>query len=332
MDWEIAKSAIDLIIGNTVQQKQEECSIEFHGGGEPTWNWSVFKSSVDYFQTCANRNGLISKVSLVTNGMLSEKQIEWIIGRNIKTIQISLDGPEEIQNVQRPTIGGGKSFSVVFRTIKSFLARGTEIMLHSVVTKDSVDRIPEIVQFFGYNFPHLMVQIEPACPCGRGLSTGQQFPSPEIFVKRFIESLEIAKSFGIELIYSGAGPQLTETHEGFCGVCEPNFVVTPLGFVTACHEVAEFHHPHADLFIYGHWDKESSRFIFDHQKIKSLKKLSTQRNPLCCECFAQFYCAGECLVKNINEKGKKDISFSDPRCRINRELMKHYIFSRLYGD
>jgi len=168
MDWEIAKSAIDLIIGNTVQQKQEECSIEFHGGGEPTWNWSVFKSSVDYFQTCANRNGLISKVSLVTNGMLSEKQIEWIIGRNIKTIQISLDGPEEIQNVQRPTIGGGKSFSVVFRTIKSFLARGTEIMLHSVVTKDSVDRIPEIVQFFGYNFPHLMVQIEPACPCGRG--------------------------------------------------------------------------------------------------------------------------------------------------------------------
>lgn len=331
MTWEIAKAAIDFIVENTKQNEEKECSLEFHGGGEPTWNWPVFQSSLSYFQEHTRGNGLVSKVNLVTNGMLSETQTDWIVKHNLRTVQVSLDGMEEIHDSQRPTAGGDKSFAVVYRTIRSFLAKGAEVVIHSVVTEIGVKRIPEIVCFFGKNFPGLTVQIEPACPCGRGLATGQQFPSPEIFAKGFIEALDIAKSFGIDLIYSGVSSRLTEIHRSFCGVSEPNFVVTPEGFITACHEVADLTHPLADLFIYGQWDKMSGEFIVNHQKIKDIKNLALEGNSLCRDCFAQFYCAGECLAKNLSDKIEKSSLSPDSRCRINRELTKYYIFSHLFS-
>jgi len=331
MSWEVAKAAIDFIIENAKQSKEKECSLEFHGGGEPTWNWPIFQSSLNYFWEHAQKNNLVSKANLVTNGVLSETQIEWIVKHNLRTIQVSLDGMEEIHDAQRPTVGGGKSFTTVFHTIKSFLARGAEIVIHSVVTEVGVEQIPKIIQFFGENFSGLTVQIEPASPCGRGLATGQQFPSPEIFAKGFIDALDIAKSFSIDLTYSGVTSRLTEIHKSFCGVSGPNFVITPEGFVTACHEVAEFNHPFADIFIYGQWNKVSGKFIVNHQRIKDLKNLVVEGSPLCRDCFARFYCAGDCLVKNLTAKVKKDTSSSNPRCKINRGLTKYYIFSHLFG-
>jgi len=331
MSWEIAKAAIDFIVKNAKQNGKKECSLEFHGGGEPTWNWSVFKSALNYFQEQTRGNGLVSKINLVTNGMLSRKQIDWITKHDVRAVQISLDGMEEIHDFQRPTVGGGKSFSVVYRAVKSFLEEGAEVVIHSVVTEKGVKRIPEIIRFFGNNFPGTMVQMEPACPCGRGLATGQQFPSAELFAKGFIEAQEIAKSFGIELIYSGASSQLTELHRSFCGVSEPNFVVTPTGLVTACHEVAEFSHPLARLFIYGQWDSINEEFMLDYQKIEKLKSFVADSDPVCRECFTRFYCAGDCLAKNLNDVDEKDILFLNSRCRINRELVKHYIFNHLFG-
>jgi len=331
MSWEVAKAAIDFIVENTKQNKEKECSLEFHGGGEPTWNWPVFQSSLSYFQERTRMNGLVPKVNLVTNGMLSEMQIDWIVKHNLRTVQVSLDGMEEIHDSQRPTAGGGKSFAIVYRAINSFLTKGAEVVIHSVVTEIGVKRIPEIVCFFGKNFPGLTVQIEPACPCGRGLATGQQFPSPEIFAKGFIESLDIAKSFGINLIYSGVSSRLTEIHRSFCGASEPNFVVTPEGFITACHEVAELNHPFANLFIYGQWDKVRRKFLVDNQKIEHLRNTAIEGNSLCRDCFAQFYCAGDCSVKNLTDKIEKDILSPNSRCRINRELTKYYIFSHLFG-
>lgn len=328
MDEDVARAAIDFILGNAEANGAAECGLEFHGGGEPTWNWPVFEFALDHLEAGARRHGLRPAFSLATNGMLSPEQVGRIAAR-IPRVQVSLDGTAEIQNAQRPTPALKGSFPIVARTITALLARGTEVTIHSVITERSMDRIPEIVHFFGERFPGAAVQIEPAFPCGRGLVTGEQFPPIRRFVEGFIEALGIAGSLGMELAYSGANPSLTHVKNKFCGVSTPNFIVTPTGLVTACNEVAEPEHPFADYFIYGRLDRPSGQFVFDREKIARLRGYQPARHPECGECFARFTCAGECLVKNITADGASRPSEMNPRCTINRELTKRFIIERI---
>ena len=322
IDWQTTKTAIDFIIQNAKLKGRKEVVIEFHGGGEPTWNWSIFKTALSYFQEKAHQSALSPKINLATNGMLSKKQIEWIAD-HINTVQVSLDGMPEIQNYQRPTTKDVHSFDAVYNTIKSFLARNIKVTIRCTITEIGVNKISEITHFFVENFPGSAIHFEPVCECGRGLQTGQKFPSTDVFIREFIGAEKIAESFGMEISYSGASQNLTQIRRSFCGVYSPNFIVAPGGIISACHEVAEETHPLADYFIYGRIEDES--FIFDYKKIKRIKNDSFHLKSNCRECFAQYYCAGECLAKNLMSGGEVN-----PRCKINQELTKHYIFKRLF--
>jgi len=329
MNWQTAKTAIDFVVNNAKLKGCEGARLEFHGGGEPTWNWSIFQTALDYFQQKTQQNVLASKVNLATNGMLSEKKIEWIASR-INSVQISLDGMEEIQNFQRPTVKGGKSFIAVYKTVESFLAKKIQVNLHCVITEKGINKIPEIVQFLLINFSGTTIHLEPVCESGRGLKMGQKFPSPELFIHGFIEAEKIAESLGGEIFYSGAGPKLAEFHQGFCGVFSPNFVVTPNGLVSACHEVAEETHLLAKSFVYGYLNQQDGKFVFDYEKIRNLRSYNIKVNPVCQGCFAQYYCAGDCLVKSLNSDGKRSTPFLNPRCKINQEITKHYVFKKIF--
>ncbi|MDP3974832.1 MAG: SPASM domain-containing protein [Candidatus Jorgensenbacteria bacterium] len=325
----IADAAIDFIVANAVRKGSGECSLEFHGGGEPTRNWSLFQHALERFRRETKANNLTPKLGLATNGMLSSAQIEWITER-FASVQVSLDGMEEIQNAQRPTAAQSGSFATVFNTVQALYARNIDLVLHVVVTERGVDRMPEIVRFFGEHFPKVTVHMEPASPCGRGLATGEQFPSPQRFVEGFLEGRKIAAAAGITLIYSGAGPQLAARNRSFCGVANPNFTVTPAGLVTACHEVAESVNPLAGCFIYGHFDQARGTFLFNEEKIARLRRFSRELDPVCSACFARFYCAGECVVKRMDSEGIFHSPHTNPRCAINRDLMRRYLFDQLF--
>lgn len=329
MDTEIADAAVDLVVANAQRKGSKECSLGFHGGGEPTRNWSIFRHVLPRFTREARAHGLVPKLGLATNGMLSRAQIEWI-AEHFVAVQVSLDGMEDLHNAQRPTAAQNGSFATVFNTVRALHRKGVELVLHTVVTERGVDRMPEIVRFFGEHFPKVTVHMEPASPCGRGLTTGEQFPSPSRFVERFLEAREAAKPFGITLIYSGAGPQLAARNRSFCGVANPNFTVTPDGLVTACHEVAELANPLAVLFIYGHFDRAQGAFVFDKEKIAHLRRIARDLDPACRACFAHFYCAGDCLVKRMDPQGILHSPHTNPRCAINRDLMRYYLLSQLF--
>lgn len=328
MNGLVATATVDFIIENAKLKRKDTCSLSFHGGGEPTWNWPVFQSATSYFQEKGRTNGLKTEVNLATNGMLSEQHIDWIAD-HLKAVQVSLDGTEDIQNYQRSTAGGNGSFDTVFHTVKRFLEKGVSMVVHSVITERNTGRIPEIVHFLATSFPGTTLHLEPAYSCGRGLTTGQQFPSHELFVRGFSKAFGIAKSLGVELMYSGASPRLAELHKNFCGVYNPNFVITPNGLVTACHEASDLSHPLADYFIYGHFDSSNNKFVFDYQKIARLRKFGDDVNMTCGECFARFYCAGDCLAKILDGKGERSTPTLNPRCKVNQELMRYFIFSKL---
>ncbi|MDE2144409.1 MAG: radical SAM protein [Patescibacteria group bacterium] len=330
MENEIAKVAIDYVADNATEAGIKNCGLELHGGGEPTKNWFVSEFAITRLEDICEHKGLSPFVSLATNGMLSQQQTRFLAD-HVSKVQISLDGPPEIQNAQRPVASGAGSFQVAARAVSDFLAHGLDVTIHSVITERSAGNIPEIVRFFCENFPGATIQVEPAFPCGRGLITKERFPAISSFVRGFVEAISLAKSFGVELVYSGVDPNLTSIQSIFCGVTLPNFIVTPTGLVTACNEVGEVGHPLARWFIYGSFDLQTKRFVFNQERIKWLQNKAPRflEQTECGQCFIYSTCLGECLVKNLGPDGSRDPSFINPRCSINREIAKLVICNKI---
>lgn len=331
MTWETAKATIDFIIANAKASGSQESSLKFHGGGEPTWNWDVFRRALNYFLEQAKNNDITPEVGLATNGILSEDQVEWIAQR-MNTVQVSMDGTREIHNFQRPyneENSSNDSFDTVCQSISSFLAKGVAVTIHCVITSKGMESIPEISEFFVNNFPRASLHFEPVCECGRGMELAQEFSSQSLFTEGFSAAEQIAGSAGSEIFYSGTGFDIMELRENFCGVSVPNFTVTPEGFVTACHEVAELTHPLSPHFIYGRLDSQNGQFAFDHDKIKRLQHWGKELSARCSNCFAQYHCGGECLSKKLQATNEARESLIGERCRINKELLRRRIFTRL---
>lgn len=326
MSWKIAKASIDFIVGNAEKLSAPEASIEFHGGGEPTENWGIFQKTILYFKKKCVEKNIRPRIYVVTNGIFSIKKAEWIVNQCVDMAQVSFDGVADIQNFQRPLMSGKGSFPIVYRTSKYLFDQNVPLTIHSVITENSVKRIPEIINFFVKEFPGATIHIEPVSECGRGLRTGQKFPSPQLFIDGFLEAEEIARKHGSELFYSAVRSDLTDMGETFCGVSSPGFVVTPEGLITACHEVSKKDHVLANTFIYGFFDEGSNTFCFLEEKIKNLRNLSQKKNPACVKCFAKYYCAGDCPIKNLTNGSEQPTLLQNPRCGINQKITNYYIF------
>ena len=314
MPVEMARAAIDLVCENAVRTKRSEIFIRFHGAGEPTTNWAVLVDAVDYASKKASEHRLNGRFSLTSNCMFNRGQARWIAD-HMTHVNASMDGPEAIQNEQRPTVDEKGSFENVFRTLKCLEEFGVEYHIRCTVTDASVARLPESVRFFCRNLRPRSIHIEPVAYCGRCVSTGVQPPDPDRFIESYRLARAIGKGFKIALHYSGA--QLNSLGCCFCGAAGHNFIVLPDGNVTTCFDVCRVSDPRAGYFFYGQYCAENRSFTFDQERLEVLRHISEIRRQSCESCFLQWHCAGECMAKSVINTN--DILMPDPsRCRINQ--------------
>ena len=321
MPWEIAKAAIDFVAQNAVKRGISRFNVDFHGGGEPTRNWELMVRCRQYALDTARRYRLQTSSTLVSNCVLSQTQLEWIVD-NIKYVSASLDGPPDIQNSQRPLANGGPSYDLVAASLRYFDKVGYPYGIRTTITVNSVSRMSEIVAHFCENFSARRIHFEPLFECGRCTVNGLAAPDKQVFVEEFERALEIADKYGAIIYYSGA--RLGNLTSLFCGGLGRNFVVLPDGYVTACNEVCRRNDPRWEMFCYGHYDKETRRFMLDANRQRYLAGRKVQAILFCAACFLKWNCGGECPVKGVLRNGDLFLPDRD-RCYINQELAKHML-------
>jgi uncharacterized protein len=332
MDIEIAKAAIDLVIKNSKMEGEKEVGLAFHGGGEPFLerNIPLVKKSVEYFKQQAVSCGLNPKVAAVTNGLIAPNSLEWIVSE-FHDIDVSCDGPEDIQNRQRPLKNGGKSFPWVMRTVDYLESRGFNYGLRATVTKESVSRMPEIISFFNTISPSLdHYKLEPVFECGRCMTSKTEAPKPEDFIKYMVEAKAVGRNLGKTVSYSGS--IIDSIFDSFCSTLDKGFFcVLPDGNVTSCLEVYEESDPRAKIFFTGNYDFGSQSFVFLMDRVDKLRSRNVDNIPYCRDCFAKYHCAGECPSRCYTQTGSLFDPSANPRCQINREIIKEAFVERLKG-
>ncbi len=321
MPWEVARAGIDLVAANAGILGNDSFAVGFHGGGEPTVAWPLFVECCEYAKQVAEQKGLNLELFSATNGVLDPGKREYIT-HNLKTVNISLDGPEDIQNYNRPMPSGAGSYAAIRDTLEYFDKLEFFYGIRSTITDSNVARMEEIAEHICKTFRPAYLHLEPAWFCGRCLSTHEVPPEDDAFVRGFLRAQAIGDEYGVNVHYSGA--RLDVLTSKFCGAPGDSFTVLPEGIVTSCYEVTEMTDPRAAMFHYGKYDPSTGSFHFNDERIESLKKLSVDHIPFCEDCFCRWHCAGDCIAKAF----KADLTQHNgtERCTINRKLLSAALF------
>jgi len=317
LTWQEAQAAIDFVIENALLGERNDFILGFHGGGEPTLAWPMLRRCVEYAIETGHKKKLKAVIYTATNGILNHAQRNFIL-EHLSGINVSFDGPADIQNHNRPFSDGSASFDQVMQSLKFFDEHNFDYSVRATVTSNSVTRMAETVEFLGGSLPALKhVHIEPLWLCGRCHTSGETPPEPELFVSSYLEAEKTARDLGINLTYSGA--RLDTLSNRFCGAPGEGFSVIPGGSVTSCFEVCDVRDPRSELFHYGHFDPAAGRYHLDQEKIRKLRSFSVDNLTFCSDCFCKWHCAGDCIAKALQDFTPQGHAGST-RCGINRQI------------
>ncbi len=318
---EAGKAAIDLVAANAKKLNYQDFVVGFHGNGEPFFAFDIIQELCRYAYESADRTGLKASLTIATNGVMNEQQLDWLIAW-FDSVNVSFDGLEDLQNFQRPMADGKGSFPYVHRTLKRLNDAGKQFGIRTTLTSSSIERLPEIAAFVLDNYPKCdPLHVEPAWEAGRSLKTGEKTPDADLFIRKFLEADALLNG-KMRLVFSAA--RSDQLGLSFCAVCNDSFVVTSEGLVTSCYEVAERSDPRSGRYIYGNFDSEQNCFRFDEEKRSELHRLTVTQMPYCRDCFCKYHCCGDCAAKLLGVRQPEEHAGSE-RCRITRALTLHQI-------
>ena len=237
--------------------------------------------------------------------------------KKFTNLNISIDGPADIQDFNRPMTDGSGSFAIIRDNMKFLDEHDFPYGVRATITKRDVHRMEEMVEWFKSEFNITFLHIEPLWLCGRCLTTGEEAPNDDDFIRYYAQAMEKAEQIGVNLVYSGL--RLDSLLSKFCAAAGDGFNVLPDGNVTSCYEVTETDNPKAELFHYGRYDFSRKEFVFDMDKIKRLQQYSVENIPYCSDCFCKWHCAGDCISK-VFDISKSFQHEGSSRCTLNRRL------------
>ncbi len=323
MPIEVARRGIDFIASNAVRKGLDTIEVAFHGGGEPSVNWQTMTRSLAYAHERAEALGLHVIAAAATNGVLSDRQIDWMLA-NLQSASLSIDGSPSVNDRHRVTVSGKGSSPRIMHTLRRFDAAGFAYGVRVTVTRDQIVTLADSIDFICRTCNPQSIQVEPAYQLGRW----RDAPSAETeeFLAAYREACARAQNHGRAIHYSGARLELLTNH--FCGISQDSFCLSPDGNVSACYEAFSEDNAFAGVFFYGTPDATGSGYRFDANRIAHLRGQAVQHRPYCDGCFAKWHCAGDCYHKSLAVNGPGEFAGSE-RCHITRELTKDQILEQI---
>jgi uncharacterized protein len=292
MTMETARRGIDFVAANAAARGMPHIEVGYHGGGEPTMNWSVLTGSFEYAREKASELKLNLRSYLATNGVLSDAQIGWIVSR-LGGVSLSCDGLPEVHDSNRRTPSGKSSSPEVIRTMRRFDAAKFSYGIRLTVTAENIATLADSVDYLFSEFHPGSIQVEPVYHLGRGAAA--ESAESEEFIEAYRTAAARASARGQFLRFSGARVGVLSNH--FCGVSRDNFCLSANGAVTACFEAFAEDNPCAGAFFYGRPTAGGQGYNFDRAVLDHLRSQAVQNREHCRSCFARWTCGGDCYYK-----------------------------------
>ena len=273
-------------------------TVVFHGGGEPSLDPRLPELWTDLKDLSENA-GVPFFSYIATNGVMDAERARWI-AEHFDAVGLSVDGPPEIQNKQRPLRGGGESAPAVERTAAILKEVQGRLNVRVTVPPENAGRIPEIAEYCAQTLHADEVHVEPVYCRGAG-------PDPDLadgFCTAYLKAKQSLAAAGVSLTFSGS--RVGEIHGRYCQIFRRVLHLVPPHGTSPC------------FVLSSEREVEQAHFCFEQDGITDHSRLIPE-DPECADCFNRFHCARGCpdvcpaLPGELHDAG----SF---RCRVSRIL------------
>ena len=325
---ELAAQTFDGLLPKNYEENEIE--IEFHGGGEPTMAFDEMNRIVDI---------AVNKIEkpvfrIQSNGVFSRNVADWLIEKKFQ-VSISMDGPEFIQNKQRPSHLGSSinnSFNVIESNIKYFIDQKVMINVISVITDYSLPHLREIYDYF-VGLGVRSMQFNPLHRLGRAIINNESY-SNEVdlvtFADHFLSLQKQAIKEGIILVSDFFPVLYNYTPRDFqCNACRPGCNIHHNGDMVACTRTYDLLPSSENPFVWG--SIKNGTIEIDEKKRIYLQNRLLKNMPECQECFLKYECAGDCLSELYQSTGDM-YKVVKERCDVKRDYGKKLIMYLLEKD
>lgn len=114
-----ARAAVDLLIKGS--GRRPRINLTFFGG-EPLTNLPLIREVVAYAEARAAEAGKVVDFSLTTNGTLLDDEVAAFLDDHRFAITVSMDGPAEVHDRNRRTVGGKGTYGLVAEKARRLVA------------------------------------------------------------------------------------------------------------------------------------------------------------------------------------------------------------------
>jgi uncharacterized protein len=330
MTLELAQESVDMYLTFLGNAGMSRGQIEFFGG-EPLFKNRVVEFVVSYSRDRSKTLGIELQFNVTTNGYMSIGKCEWVAD-NFDTVVLSLDGPAEFQNRNRPLKNGAGSFEVVSRSARILSGGNADLVIRCCINSFSVTQMVDIALDFAHEFAASRICFEPLTPSVSSRQKQMEPPDPYLFAYYQLRAQDYLDESGIELVTSGTD---IDTIQGsFCPVGKDAIIVHPDGMIASCYLLEEaWKQAGHDLSI-GRMREPPSNYSFDQDQVNKVRSINTMNCKLCQNCFARFHCAGGCHVNHsqILQANSHDRLCIQTRLIIIGKLLKRMKVEQLYEE
>lgn len=294
LDFDFAKCAIDEYVKNGIVDR-----IRFFADGEPTTEPKLMKKIYDYAMSI--NPDLKSEIQ--TNGVFNTELAKWL-AYHMDEIWISMDLLPDTNDINRVTKNNKPTSPLIEKNLRYFTSlkdKKAMIGVRSTITAQNIDRQKEGIDYFADNFDIKHIWVDPIfVPVEKEGKTIEDIEMMHFAVK-FVEAHRYAdqKQTFYESNFTTNFDGPTDRN---CRSCVPMPHLTTDGYVSACEMASVGAKPdHMDVFIYGKYDKENNKIIYNNDRIRILQSRNLQNLPECRFCIARMHCAGYCPGETQNE-------------------------------
>jgi uncharacterized protein len=317
MDLKLAREAVNVYMEVLVANNHRHAEVHFFGG-EPFCAEELVHFVVGYAGMRAAELGLTVRFEATSNGLYNVARAHWIADY-FDTIVLSLDGPADIQDRNRPAVNGRSVFEAVTRTGRIFSERCVELTVRTCVTNDTVPRMPEIASWVARHFRPSTLCFETLTDSPLNEAVGLGLPDPWDFARQFDIAARLLDAYGIETINSTADIRTRQLT--FCPVGRDAMIVSPDGAVDACYLLKKDWSRNGLNMRYGKLNvpgvtqpappsitldqigfagdlPSQPALQIDDEALQRIRELNVLKRPLCTHCMCRYNCAGGCHVNH----------------------------------
>jgi len=290
---------------------KRKINLLFQGGGEQTLEFELLKKTISY----AKKKIPEVYIYLFTNGVLSENVCNWIIG-NIDWIGLSIDGPPEIQDKQRPLKNGKASSPYVERTVERLIEKNKGFLINSVITNLSIGKEEKIIKYF-HNLKAEKVAFEIANNYGK--VGNKKIPSIKRYLSSLLKLYELGEETGIKVFFKGIKKSGVFLNN-YCTVSK--FCLNVNGEITICPIISKLNmNETSKKLVIGDYNSDGE-FEFQENKMDLIRNRFFKMEK-CKKCNYIWLCGTGCPLMNLRKNNSIYLP-DEYTCSLIKQRYKKY--------